>query len=243
VGAIKSAARTLEVLEYFREHQKPSTVGEIASALMLPQSSTSMLLKSLTDLDYLDYSQAARKFTPTYRVALLGNWIRASQYANGEVTEIMDAISAETGEAVVLGLQSGSSVKYVHVLPASYPLQLAIEVGTIRPMTCTAIGQMLLSPKTNAQIKAIVRRNNADAEDATHRVKEGDLLTEIENIRGRGYSESGGRMVAGASVIAMLVPHVDGAPPLAIGVGGPIDRISQNRKTIIGIMRSKLGRR
>jgi DNA-binding IclR family transcriptional regulator len=49
-SAVKYAERTLAILEHFRERKRGATVGEIADGLGSPQSSTTMLLKSLHDL-------------------------------------------------------------------------------------------------------------------------------------------------------------------------------------------------
>jgi DNA-binding IclR family transcriptional regulator len=78
---VKSAARALEVLEYFATRRSPATVGEICSALELPQSSTSVLLKTLLKLGYLDYIRDGRRYFPTAKVAALGNWVTAAPAA------------------------------------------------------------------------------------------------------------------------------------------------------------------
>lgn len=239
-SVIKSTERTLAILEYFSERRVPASVGEVAEALGLPQSSTSMLLRSLVTLGYLDQAPTTRKFRPTYRVALLGDWLRNALYEHSPVTDMMEEIRNETGETVMLGLQNGPHMQYVHIVEANYAVQLMIEVGTLRPMTCSAMGQVLLSLKKDAEIRAIVRRNNADAEDAAHRVREREFLREIEDIRMHGYAESGGRMTPGANVIAMLVLADKNTPPMAMGVGGPAGRIEEERDFIINVMRRHL---
>jgi DNA-binding IclR family transcriptional regulator len=239
-AAIKSAVRTLAILEYFRAERRAATVGEISTALGLPQSSTSMLLKCLTTLGYLDYGAERRTFRPTYRVAVLGSWIQKSLVDGGPLTDTMEALQQETGESIMLGLQNGAKMQYVQIVEASYAVRLTIQVGIMRPMTCSAVGQMLLSRKADNDIRAIVRSNNADAVDAAHRVKERDFMAEIETIRCQGFAESRGRMIPGANTIAMLVPVAKDATPLAIGVGGPMDRINQRRDDILRALRRHL---
>ncbi|WP_315830923.1 IclR family transcriptional regulator [Bradyrhizobium prioriisuperbiae] len=238
--AVKSAERTLAILEYFREKKRAATVGEIAGALELPQSSTTMLLKSLLNLGYLDYTPLTRKFRPTFRVAVLGSWIQQSLFKSGPLTDIMDEIGHAIGETVLLGLQNGPCMQYVHIVPASYQVQLAAQVGILRPMTCAALGRVLLSRKSNEEIRAIVRRNNADAEDSDHRVLEREFMADIEVIRSQGFAESRGKMTPGANVIGMLVPGQPDSAPLAIGVGGPMVRIEEQRNEILRVMRRLL---
>jgi len=58
--AIKSAERVLAIFEHFRLTRSPAGASEIGRALELPQSSTSMLLRNLVRLGYLDYAAATR---------------------------------------------------------------------------------------------------------------------------------------------------------------------------------------
>jgi IclR family transcriptional regulator, acetate operon repressor len=238
-AAIKSAERALAILEFFQEKRRAATVGDIAGALSLPQSSTSMLVKCLLSLGYLEYGEGSRLLRPTYRVALLGNWIQKSLFKHGPLTDRMEAIQREIGETVVLGRQNGAAMQYVHIVDASYAVRLIIHNGTLRPMTRSALGMILLTQKPDHEIRAIVRRNNADDEDQ-HRVNERAFLAEMEEIRRQGFAESKGRMIASASTIAMLVPAGGRAAPLAIGVGGPIERIGRRRRDIIDVLRRHL---
>jgi DNA-binding IclR family transcriptional regulator len=238
--AIKSAERTLAILEYFQAERRAATVGAISSSLGLPQSSTSMLLKCLTNLGYLDYGPETRTFRPTYRVAVLGNWIQKSLFDGGPLTDTMEALRQEIGESVMLGLQNGPKMQYVHIVDASYAVRLTIQVGILRPMTCSALGQILLIRKPDKEIRAIVRSNNANAVDDAHRVSEREFMAEIETIRNQGFAESRCRMIPGANTIAMLVPVDKDATPLAIGVGGPMDRINQRRDDILRALRRHL---
>lgn len=72
---VKSAARVLEVFEYFAGRKAPATVGEVCASLGYPQSSTSVLLKSLLTLGYLSYDGTTRRYAPSEKVANLGSWI------------------------------------------------------------------------------------------------------------------------------------------------------------------------
>jgi DNA-binding IclR family transcriptional regulator len=232
--------RTLELLEYFRDRQTPATVVEVSTALHIPQSSASVLLKTLVSLNYLDYNPIDRRFLPSYRVTLLGDWIQRARFGDQRLTDIMEALREDTGETVMLGQQIGAGMQYLHIVVATYRLQLAIHVGEIRPMSRCALGQILLSRKTNSEIRAVVRRNNADEPDPSHRVNEAALIEEIESIRRCGYSESRGRMTVGANTIGMIAPSGTGGTLLAIGIGGPTERIEPKRQQIIDAMRQRL---
>lgn len=236
-GLIKSASRVIALFEHLRERREPVTVSEVAKALDMPQSSASMLLKTIETLGYVSHSVETRKFRPTYRLALLGDWIQDSMFQSGPLTKAMEALGRESSETIILGQQNKSQVQYVHIIQASSPVRLHLPLGTLRPMTCAATGQVLLSLKPDKEARAIVRRNNADVRKDRQRVNEMEFMHELGRIRERGYAETMGNMTPGASVLAMPVPVEAGAMPLALGVGGPTERIVERRDALLALMR------
>src|SRR3954464_13358310 len=80
---MKSAGRVLEILEYFDDIQRSSTVMEVANALGYPQSSASALLRSLVATGYLNFDPRTRMYITSSRVALLGSWVNSQFFAEG----------------------------------------------------------------------------------------------------------------------------------------------------------------
>jgi DNA-binding IclR family transcriptional regulator len=238
---IKSAMRTLALLEHFRCTKMSASVTEISTALGIPQSSSSVLLKSLLALNYLEYDPQTRRFLPSYRVALLGDWIQRARFGNQRITDVMELLQADTGETVMLAQQIGVGLQYLHVVPATYRIQFMVYAGDIRPISRTGLGQVLLSHKSDSQIRAIVRRNNADEAQVPPHFRETALIEEIEAIRQRGYAETRGRTTPGANTIGMLVRPSGKQSLLAIGIGGPIDRVESKRLQIIDALRRRVG--
>jgi len=200
-----------------------------------------MLLKSLVALNYLEYDAETRRFLPSYRVALLGDWIQRARFGDERITDIMERLQAEIGETVMLGQQVGAGLQYLHVVTTTHRIQFTINIGEVRPISRTGLGQVLLSCKSNSQVRAIVRRNNADGSHVPAHFRETALIQEMEAIRQRGYSETGGRTTPGANTIGMLVRSSSKQSLLAIGIGGPIDRMESKRQQIIDALRHRLG--
>jgi DNA-binding IclR family transcriptional regulator len=235
-GLIKSASRVLALFEHLRERREAVTVSDVARALDMPQSSASMLLRTIETLGYLRYDGETRKFRPTFRLALLGDWVHDTTFDGAGVTKAMIAISRACGETIILGQQNKSQVQYVQIIQANYPVRLHLRAGTSRPMTCAATGHALLSLKPDKDVRAVVRRNNADVEENWQRVNESRFMRQIEQIRTRGYAETRGDMTPGASVLAMTVPVAEGAAPLALGIGGPTERIDERRDELLALL-------
>jgi len=240
-AVVKSAARVLDVLEYFADRRAPASVGEICKELGIPQSSASVLLKSLLSLGYLDYDTRRRTYMPTMRVALLGSWVQNYLVSGENIVGLLETIQRETHETVLLAIQNEATVQYIHIVEASHDVRLHVRVGARRPIVRTATGKMLLSLMPNVDIRKIVRRVNSEEPVAKYRVKEAAFVAEIDEIRSQGYAETHGDMISGASVVARLMPRASGEAPMAIGIGGPLDRIEAEKEKMLDVLSLYLG--
>jgi DNA-binding IclR family transcriptional regulator len=113
---VKSAPRTLEILEYFHDVRQPLTVVGVAMGLGYPQSSTAALLRSLTAIGYLHYDTKKRTYMPTERVPFLGNWIEPRLFEQGALPRLMHAIGRRTGQLGVLAARNRDMAQYIHIL-------------------------------------------------------------------------------------------------------------------------------
>jgi DNA-binding IclR family transcriptional regulator len=237
---VKSARRVLEVLEYFAERQRPATVEEIRQALDYPQSSTSVLLHSLTTLGYLSQETGTRRFQPTIRIALLGAWLIEDAGAARNPSAMMRRLSAATGDMILLGTQQGMNAVYVKIEQATNPIRFHMKQGACRPLSTTAIGRALLSSKSDREIGAIVRRANAERAASDPLISPSEVIDAVRQGRKLGYFLTKGTVTPGAAVIAMRLDGLGDHPPLAIGIGAPIDRVERELPNFVELLRKEV---
>lgn len=232
VAIVKSAGRTLALLEYMRSMRRPVTLVETARALGTPPSSMSALLKSMVALGYVSFDSANRRYRMTYRVALLGEWLQQAMLDDLRLTDVATAIGKDTGETIIIAQRIGAMAQYVYVGPADQPVRLHLPIGTMRPLSTTATGIVLMTRLREGQIRAIVRRNNVEREQGARHIEEEGVLKSVARASREGFARTDGTMTRGASVIAALLP-VGEAIPMAIGVGGPSERIAEHAASIL----------
>lgn len=234
-GVVKSAARVLEVFEYFAHRQSPASVSEVAGALEIPTSSTSVLLKSLLRLGYLEHDPRTRDYLPTIRFAVLGAWMLEGLFAEEEPTpRIMDALSRETEETIVLGMEHAPHVDYIRILQSIAPVRFHLKPGARRPIWRAAAGRALLAQWPTARIEQLLRAVNADAANA--RVEVEPFLASLEAVRSQGYAITDAEITPDAAMIAMPAPAGPGRRPIALAVCGPLERIRRKEGDIVAVM-------
>jgi DNA-binding IclR family transcriptional regulator len=231
--SVKSAERTLALFELFALHQAPLTIGQIAQLLDIPQPSVSMLTRNLVKLGYIEHDRAARTYLPTIRIMLLGSWIHRRFDSERDLQATLDNLLESTGETVALGIQNGIYSQYVSAQLPTDPHRMEVQSGHLRPITCTAIGRALLSIKSDMEINMLVRRCNAEVLSDHLRIPEANFRAIIDTVRANGFAETRGDMTPGYGAIAVIAPAPTGSIPMAICVGGPIERIEAKRTLII----------
>lgn len=236
-NVVKSAGRVLEILELFDEVQAPMPLVEIARRLHYPAASALALLKSLQAMDYVSFDPLEKSYSPTMRVAMLGGWIRGQVFLDGAIVSLMNALVEQTGETVMLGMQNDVYAQYVHTEQSAKALRYFLKPGTLRPIWRSATGLALLSAQSDDQIRKLVKRINLRQEVSDEPVDEKKLLSDVAQVRRRGYAYND-QLTDGISAIAMLLPYQVHGRAVTIGIGGPTSRVKLHVPETVALIRS-----
>lgn len=239
---VKSAARAIEMLEYFDEIRSGASVMEIARALNYPQSSTTELLKSLAEMGYLSYDPRSRRYEPTHRVALLGSWIQAPHLGEGRVLRMMEELSDETHETIILAEQPSTIVRYIYVVPSRKAMRLHVGPGTARPLLASGLGRVFLSTYPAEKVRQLLMRINAGVGRGEPIVEYSRLKPILDKIRRDGYYVLLKGTTPGAGVVSMMLPTSPGCPALGLGIGGFVEGIETNAEKLVETMKQAIDR-
>ena len=238
-SSVKSAARVLQIFELFDTMRGPLKVGEIAERLDYPQSSTSVLLRSLVGLGYLAADPVARTFVPTPRIGLLGSWCVTDPMRSGAVHRLMDELSRATGQTIILAGRNGIYAQYFHVVQATRPLRLHVPVGALRMLVWSTAGFVMLQDMPEAQVRVLVRRTNAEAGPSQARIQVADVLARIAQARQAGYGFSRALVTPGTGMICVRLPiQQAGADPMTICVSGWLETMEAEERAIVGAIQA-----
>jgi len=235
--AVKSAGRSLEVFQFFAQERRPAKASEIARRLGIPSSSTSFLLRTLLELDYLVLDEDTRTYFPSARFFLLGAWMFDAVVVPAEVCDLAKRLSIEAGETTILAMESGCSVVYIDVAACRPTRHSPVRIGIRRSIIKSGAGKILLSLKSDLEVSALARRANAElAAERTGQVRLDALRLEMEECRTNGYALSRRMIYRDMDSIAMHLPIPPGRPAISIAVGGQANRIHAQRARLVAVM-------
>jgi DNA-binding IclR family transcriptional regulator len=222
---VKSAGRTLQILEFFSDVRRSATITEIAHALNYPHSSTAALLHTMTELGYMVKDRHARTYRPSTSIALLGSWIDRRVAHEGPLQELMRAVAAHTQDMVLIASRNGLYCKFLSAIqPVSH--DRVCSNGTILPLVNVAAGRVLLSRLSDAEIRRIVLRSNGQGL-SNPPVDHTLFVDEVARFRAQRYLIAP-TVVPGFDQLVVDLPSEEGDLELAFILGGEREKLKDS---------------
>lgn len=226
---VKSAHRALSILELLVRSDRFLTFGEIESALDFPRSSLFGLLKTLRDRGWIELDEHLRTYRLGVRTFEAGNAYQRSINLLPIALPYMERIRDGLDETVQISLLEGRFNIYLGKVEGAQRLRLASEVGRRLEAHATALGKMLLSDLTEAELDALFNGVALETYTPSTIRTISSLKQELALIRDRGYAEDNEEYTTGVRCFAMAVRDHAGRTIAAISVSFPTVRFSDER--------------
>jgi DNA-binding IclR family transcriptional regulator len=144
-GAVKSAQRTIEVLELLGRCPGPLSLAELHQRLGYPKSSLSMLLRTLVVLGWLETDPTGTRYRIGLHALLVGTAYIDGDPVVAAAREVMAWLAETTTETVHLARLDGDDVIYLATRESQHYLRPMSRVGRRLPAYATSLGKALLA--------------------------------------------------------------------------------------------------
>lgn len=181
---VKSALRTLDVIEYVVAHRQGAVAQEIAAALGIPVSSLSYLLATLAEREYL--MREGRRYLPGPGLERLRAPADALSLAD-RATPLVRALKGELNETASFMVREGWEIEALVTEAGDHALRYAVEPGMRRPMHALASGKVLLATLPPDLLDRYFAESSRGALTERTRVAEADLRADLAVVRAAGF--------------------------------------------------------
>lgn len=182
---VKSAKRTLDVIEFVVAHRQGVAAQDIAGALAIPVSSLSYLLATLTERGYL--TRSGRRYMPGPGLQRL-RAPDAAQSLEDRIAPLVRALKGELNETAAFMVQRGWEVESLVTEASDQALRYAIDPGTRRPLHALAAGKVILAALNETELARYFAQTTRAALTAATRISEADLRADIAEVRAHGLA-------------------------------------------------------
>jgi DNA-binding IclR family transcriptional regulator len=141
-------------------------------------------------------------------------------------TPVLEDLSRETGESAHFAVRMGDDVVVLARTSGPGAFQLTDRVGVVRPAHCTALGKIMLAALAPEQFERFLKRTELTARTANTIVSAERLRREIAEVRRSGVAIDDGEFDSELRCAALPVRDFSGQVTGAIGISGPVWRLS-----------------
>jgi IclR family acetate operon transcriptional repressor len=220
---VKSATRTLDIIEYIVATDRALVAQEIATALAIPVSSLSYLLATLVERGYL--LRQGRRYTAGPGLARLQT--RGARFTLAErVQPLVRTLRVQLNETASFFIRSGWEMEAIATETSDQALRYAVPTGTRLPMHALASGKALLAELPEDELDRYFGESKREKFTPSTVIGEGPLRKQIAAIRKSGFAMTADEFSLGIRGIGRAVT-IDGEVVGAISVAVPQPRYSE----------------
>lgn len=216
VREVKSAARTIDILEALAEHgNAPVTIRDLCERMGAPRSSVYALLRTLVDAGWVRADPLNTEYSIGIRALLAGTTYLDTDPLLKAVRPVLREVGRRLDATVNFGRLDGGDIVYLATWEVPGRERAEPRVGRRLPAHATAIGQAVLSTLQDPASRfedPLVRLTDATVTDPV------ELLRIVRIARERGYAREDGQNTPDVACVAVAMPTPAGSERLLDGL-------------------------
>jgi len=225
-SGVQSLARAFAIMEEIARNRDGIGLADLSKRVGLHNSTTFHLVKTLVSLGYVRQMQDTKR----YRVGRPLFALAASALDEVEMvslaTPFLEDLSRETGESTHFSVRMDDAVVVLARTGGKGAFQLNDRAGAVRPAHCTALGKIMLAALPIDQFEQYLARADLKAFTPKSITSAEPLRREIAEVRRTGLAIDDGEFDSEVRCAAVPVRDFSGQVIGAIGISGPVWRLS-----------------
>ncbi|MFJ8044083.1 IclR family transcriptional regulator [Kitasatospora sp. NPDC096147] len=205
-ATVKSAERTVRILETLADSPTRLTVNELQERLGYPRSSLHALVRTLRELKWLEADDSGSAFGVGPHALLSGTAYLDRDPALPHAQEALEALRDEIGYTVHFARRDDAYVLYLASRDSRESVRAVSRVGRRLPVHLTALGQALLADLTEREADAVLP---AELPSYTpHTITDrAELHAALATVRDRGWALEREQGTLGITCVSAAVPY------------------------------------
>lgn len=235
----RSALRSLDLFETFRQAGKPLSLSEIARLTDIPVSTCHGVVRSLQQRGFL-YNLSSKELYPTRKLWELAREIDSHDPVAARLAPALTALRDATSETVILGTRHGDAVMYLLVIESEQSIRYSSRAGEIKPLHSSSIGKTMLGSLDETALNDWLAAHPLPRITDRTITAARRLKNDLDASRARGYYVTRGENVA--DVMALAAPVRIGTQTFGVAIAGPMHRMDANEPKLASQLRQCVDR-
>ncbi len=202
---VQSLATGLRVLESFSDARPRMTLSEVARQTGISRASARRMLRTLVAQGYAHTDGRDFELTPKVLGLGYGFW---SRYGLKELLQLsLQDLASHLHESCSAAVLAGEDIVYIARVHTRRIMQIDLGVGTTLPAYATSMGRVLLSQRSDEELRDFFASAERPALTANTITGVEALVEAVRTTRERGYALVDQELEAGLRSVAVPVAH------------------------------------
>jgi IclR family transcriptional regulator, KDG regulon repressor len=227
---LSSVAAAIRLLKAFSEDETEFGISALAKRLGLAKSTVHRLATTLVADGLLEQDPQSGQYRLGIALFRLGALVRRRMDVSNEARPFLFDLRKKTNETVHLAILDGTEIMYVYFLESTQAVRMRSDLGLRKPAYCTAEGQAILAFRPPEVVQTVIRKGLQPRTPQTLTGPD-ELMRALETVRQKGCAVEDEESEIGVRCIAAPVRDDAGEVVAAVGVAGPVSRLSKKALT------------
>lgn len=237
-GRLSSVSAALRLLKAFSESEIEIGISDLARRLGVAKSTAHRLAVTLLAEGMLEQNADTGKYRLGLALFRLGALVRQRMDVSIEARPLLRELREKANETVHLAVLDGTDIMYIYNLESTQAIRMRSDIGVRKPAYCTAEGQVMLAFQPSEVVERVIRAGLPPRTPQTI-TDPATLRHTLELVRQRGCAIEDEESEVGMRCVAAPVRNDTGDVIAAIGLGGPVSRLS--KKALAGFVPHVIG--
>lgn len=226
---IQAVERVGAILDAFSPENPEMGVTEVAERTGLHKSTAHRFLVNLEAVGLLERDARSQRYRLGLRMFEMGGIVLEQMSLWDESLPFLEGLVRDAGETGHLAVLERGEAIYIEKVEARRALRIPSAMGRGYPAHATSLGKVLLSDLPIDEVREILGAHGMASYTRTTTTDVERLLEELVVVRARGFAIDDEEYDEGLRCIGAPIRDHTGRVVAAIGIGGPITRVTPAR--------------
>jgi IclR family acetate operon transcriptional repressor len=222
---VKSAARSLDILDYLADHPGGASLTDLHRHLHVPVSSLHNIIMTMVQKGYLARNEVTLMYYLGNKIGQLAN----SYYEQVDLIQLADPYMSRlarlTGETASLTVLRGNQVVFIHKVSGESVRQVVNPVGSTLAAHATGSGKVMLAYLPEGELDHLYPHDRLEGFAPNTITSKRALRDKLTKIAIDGYAFDDEESTPGIWAVAGCIRDRHGLPVAAISIAGFVGHI------------------
>jgi DNA-binding IclR family transcriptional regulator len=175
-------------MEFLANSKRGFTISEISRKLMLPKSSTHLILSTLEERGYLQKHRQTGAYRYGLKLVSLSRAVFEGLELRDEAKPFLESLMKKTGLTVHMAVLERNEAVIIEKIESAGLIRVATWIGRRMDVNCTGIGKALIAFLSEEELHEQIRNKGLAKHNHKTIVSLSRLKRELVQVRKQGYA-------------------------------------------------------